>query len=285
MGTLDYHIGDFKKEKKPNESALNFIQKLKKEKVKDQSKVIMANENSGLTLAIYDNMLAAKRNRHANDDSNRALFLAIGLTLSLVLVIIAMEWKFYGNNGLTIINATDLNTFEEVIDIPNTLQPPPPPPANNMALIFNEVDNEVILEELKVRVDVEMSEATVLKAVVYEPVQFEIEDEKAEEIFTIVEQKPEPVGGMSAFYKFVSENIDYPAAAKRANIKGKVYVRFVVSKTGKISNVEVLKGIGGGCDEEAVRVIENAPDWIPGRQRGKPVTVYMSVPIIFTLRE
>jgi hypothetical protein len=57
MGTLDYHIGDFKKEKKPNESALNFIQKLKKEKVKDQSKVIMANENSGLTLAIYDNML------------------------------------------------------------------------------------------------------------------------------------------------------------------------------------------------------------------------------------
>lgn len=282
MGTLVYHVGDLKDDSK---ASLKFVKSQRKENVSILPEVNLVIKSAGMTPVIYDAMLAAKRIRHANDDANRALYLTIGLTLSLLLVIVAMEWKFYGNSGLSTINASDVNTFEEVIDIPNTLQPPPPPPVNNLAPVFSEVDDEVILEELDVKVDVEMSDATVVKAVVYEPVQFEMEEEKAEEIFTIVEQKPEPVGGMAAFYKYVAETIEYPNLAKTNNISGKVYVRFVVNKTGEISNVEVLKGIGGGCDEEAVRVIKSAANWTPGRQRGKPVKVYMSVPIIFTLRE
>jgi protein TonB len=285
MGTLVYEIGDLEEEAKTNKHAVSSKQSLRDEKRTTKPEMELTKVHLGMTPVIYEKMLAAKRLRHANDNSNRALYFAIGLMVSLAIVIIAMEWKFYGNNGLSILNGADVNTFAEVIDIPNTLQPPPPPPVNNLAPVFTEVDDDVILEELNVKIDVEMSDATIVKAVVYEPVQFEIEEEKAEEIFTIVEQKPEPVGGMSAFYKYVSETIGYPAIAKRTNIQGKVYVRFVISKTGDISNVEVLKGIGGGCDEEAVRVIENAPKWIPGRQRGKPVKVYMSVPIIFTLRE
>jgi protein TonB len=284
MKTLAFHIGDLEREAKQNKASIGIRHSLQ---TKEQPEPIIdtTGDNSEMTIAIYDQMLIAKRLRHAKDDSNRALFLAFGLAVSLALIIMAMEWKFYENSGLSLLNASELNTFEEVLDIPNTIQPPPPPPEKNMAPVFTEVDDEVILEELDLNIDVEMSDATIVKAVIYEPVKFEMEEEKAEEIFTIVEQMAVPVGGMSVFYKYVAETIEYPAFAKRGNIQGKVYLRFVIGKTGKISNVEVLKGIGGGCDEEAVRVIENAPNWIPGRQRGKAVKVYMSVPIIFTLRE
>lgn len=66
-------------------------------------------------------------------------------------------------------------------------------------------------------------------------------------------------------------------------ISGRVYVQFIVEKDGSISNIEVVKGIGGGCDEEAVRVLGNAPAWKPGKQRGRPVKVKMTIPIFFTI--
>lgn len=104
-----------------------------------------------------------------------------------------------------------------------------------------------------------------------------------EQVFIVVEQMPEYVGGEQAMYKFISEHINYPAQAKEEGIEGRVFISFIVETDGKISTVEILKGIGGGCDEEAMRVIEEMPNWNPGKQRGKNVRVQYRVPIKFTL--
>lgn len=103
------------------------------------------------------------------------------------------------------------------------------------------------------------------------------------EIFDIVEDQPIPPGGMGAFYKYVGMNIKYPNDARRMGVQGKVFVQFVVDKDGSLINVKSIKGIGAGCDEEAVRIIEAAPNWKPGKQRGKPVKVRMILPITFKL--
>jgi protein TonB len=107
---------------------------------------------------------------------------------------------------------------------------------------------------------------------------------KNEDVFTVVETMPEYPGGEKAMNKFLDENLTYPKDAIKQGIQGKVWVGFIVDKEGKIAEIEVLRGIGGGCDEEAVRVIAKMPNWIPGKQSGKPVVVKFRFPINFTLR-
>jgi periplasmic protein TonB len=102
-------------------------------------------------------------------------------------------------------------------------------------------------------------------------------------IFTAVEEQPGFPGGDEARMKFLQDNLVYPKKAKRDRIQGRVFVTYVVEKDGSISNIKVLRGIGGGCDEEAVRVIRLMPKWIPGKHEGQPVRVQFNVPIKFTL--
>jgi TonB family protein len=102
-------------------------------------------------------------------------------------------------------------------------------------------------------------------------------------IFTSVEQVPEFPGGIEKFYQFLNKNTRYPATAREAHIQGRVIVSFIVEGDGTLTNVKVARGIGGGCDEEAVRVISSCPRWKPGMQNGRPVRVAYSVPITFTL--
>ena len=106
---------------------------------------------------------------------------------------------------------------------------------------------------------------------------------KADEVFMVVEQQPEFKGGNNALYQFLGRNIKYPAAAVRANVEGKVFVQFVVDKNGETSDVTILKGIGFGCDEEAMRVVRLMPNWIPARQSGKNVAVQYTLPIAFAI--
>jgi TonB family protein len=108
-------------------------------------------------------------------------------------------------------------------------------------------------------------------------------EEGSTEIYTIVEVSADPVGGMGAFYRFVMNTMKYPVEARRKGISGKVFVEFVVEKDGSITNVRVVKGIGGGCDEEAVRVVSKAPNWVPGTQRSQPVKQRMILPLTFKL--
>ncbi|TVR38769.1 MAG: M56 family peptidase [Bacteroidia bacterium] len=102
-------------------------------------------------------------------------------------------------------------------------------------------------------------------------------------IFTIVEQLPSFPGGTDAKLHFLQSKLRYPAEAREAGIQGTVFVTFVVENDGEISDVRVLRGIGGGCDEEAVRVVEKMPAWEPGVQRGEKVRVQFNLPIRFKL--
>lgn len=105
-----------------------------------------------------------------------------------------------------------------------------------------------------------------------------------DDVFTVVEEMPEFPGGDQAKQQYLQDNIRYPIAARSSGIQGTVYITFVVEPDGSLSNFRVLRGIGGGCDEEAVRVIKEMPKWKPGRQRGEAKRVQFNMPIRFTLR-
>lgn len=100
----------------------------------------------------------------------------------------------------------------------------------------------------------------------------------------MADEMPEFPGGMQAWKKYLADNLRYPQAARVDEIEGIVYVNFVVSKDGSISRVTVFRGVSGGCSEEAVRVLENAPRWKAGKQKGYAVNVKMTLPIRFALK-
>lgn len=102
-------------------------------------------------------------------------------------------------------------------------------------------------------------------------------------IYTVVENMPEYPGGDEARIKFITGNIKYPQEAKEKGIMGTVFVSFVVEKDGRVTEVKVLRGIGGGCDEEALRVVKMMPKWKPGTQSGKAVRVQFNLPVKFLL--
>ncbi|WP_188769015.1 M56 family metallopeptidase [Emticicia aquatilis] len=108
---------------------------------------------------------------------------------------------------------------------------------------------------------------------------------ESEEIFTTVEENPSFEGGVKKMYEFIGRNLRYPEPARRANVQGKVFVKFIVRKDGTVSDLQVLKGVGFGCDEETVRVIGSMPKWNPGKQNGKPVSVYFTMPVNFVLED
>ncbi|RIV22302.1 energy transducer TonB [Fibrisoma montanum] len=191
---------------------------------------------------------------------------------------------------------------------PNEPPPPPPPPVevpkvNTVKFLPPEVkpDEEVpeetpppAVEELKEAVAAEKTqegdpnaeEVIAAPEAITGPTRVEAAVEaapKEEEIFTVVEQQPEFTGGMAALGQYLSKNIRYPAAAQRANVSGRVFVSFVVNTDGSIQDVAVLKGLGFGTDEEAVRVVKSMPKWRPGKQSGRPVRVKFNLPINFTL--
>ena len=192
---------------------------------------------------------------------------------------------------------------------PNEPPPPPPPPVelpkvNTVKFLPPEVkpDEEVpeetpppAVEELKEAVAAEKTQegdpnAEEVIAAPEEsagPTKAEVVVEapapKDDEVFTVVEQQPEFQGGTAAMYAWLGKNIKYPAAAQRANISGKVFVSFTVNTDGSITDAQVLKGLGFGTDEEAIRVVKSMPRWKPGKQSGRSVRVKYNLPISFQL--
>ena len=122
--------------------------------------------------------------------------------------------------------------------------------------------------------------------VIEEYVAPEVVEEEIEEaeIFTIVEEMPEFPGGMTKLADYLAKNIKYPQMARESGIQGRVFVNFVVEPDGSVSNVTVMRSLGGGCDEEAMRVVKSMPKWKPGKQRGKPVRVSYILPVNFKLQ-
>lgn len=105
-----------------------------------------------------------------------------------------------------------------------------------------------------------------------------------EQVFLVVEKMPEFIGGEAAMYRFIADNLNYPAEAQEKATQGRVFVTFVVEKDGQINDIKVLRGIGDGCDEETIRVIQKMPKWNPGEQRGQAVRVQYRMPIKYSLQ-
>ncbi|GAB3896327.1 hypothetical protein GCM10028803_13800 [Larkinella knui] len=106
-------------------------------------------------------------------------------------------------------------------------------------------------------------------------------DGDKEPIFAVVQESPEFPGGMSELTRFIVKNVQYPEAARKAHVSGKVFLRFVINTDGSFQDIQILKGIGFGADEEAIRVLKAMPRWKPGTQNGKPVRVQYNLPIKF----
>lgn len=115
--------------------------------------------------------------------------------------------------------------------------------------------------------------------------QNEVKVSDDEAIFFVVEVQPEFPGGMDSMYAFIQKNLIYPEKAKAEGIEGRVFITFTIEKDGSVSNVKILRGIGGDCDEAAKEVVEKMPKWKPGKQRGKPVRVQFNLPIKFELEK
>jgi protein TonB len=223
-----------------------------------------------------------KKSPKADLESKKLIFTEIGLVIALAVSLLAFEWKSYDKEIMDIGMREVADIPEEIIPITEQKIKPPPVAPPKVVVAINIVEDDVQVDD-EIDIDVEADGNTEVQE--YVAVQSD-EEESAEEqqIFMVVESMPEFPGGEAALHQYLAENIKYPQMAKESGIQGRVFVTFVVEKNGKVTDVKVLRGIGGGCDEEAIRVVKNMPSWAPGKQRGKPVRVQFNLPVKFTLQ-
>lgn len=186
--------------------------------------------------------------------------------------------------------------YTELSAPPPIDKPKPPPPQVQLPRLQKvikfvppKVVKEEVVEEVPTIEEIKQNEVAAVEVegptevVFEEPVAEVVVEEEENKIFTVVEQQPEFEGGYESMMNFIRKNMRYPASARRMGVEGTVYVSFVVSKDGSISEVQVVRGISPDCDKEAVRVVSMMPPWKPGRQNGKPVFVRFVLPIKFKL--
>lgn len=225
--------------------------------------------------------MEAKKTEKADLTKKSFLFFNIGLVVALAIAVMAFRYRVYDDTS-----AKDLGKnnaiLDEIIEVPPTEQLPPPPQQIIQPQIVEVPDEKEIEEEIDINMDTEVTEDTKVEEIT---VVQEEEKENVDEVFLVVEESAAPKGGMSAFYEYVGKKMQgkYPAQARRMGIEGRVFVEFVVNRDGSIQDVKAIKGIGAGCDELAVKVVQEAPNWNPGKQRGKPVRQKMVLPIVFKL--
>jgi protein TonB len=213
-----------------------------------------------------------KKNPEVNLERKRGLFLQIGLVIALLVVLGAFEYKTYEKIAYNL-GALNLDDLEEEI-IPITKQeikppPPPPPPPEIIEIVEDDV-------EIEDEIEIEDTESD-------EDEEIEIIEEDDDEFFMVVENMPIFPGGDLGLMKYIQKHVKYPAIAKEYNITGKVYVSFIVDKSGSVTNVKIVRGVDKNLDAEAVRVVKSLPKYKPGKQRGKSVRVMFTIPINFTL--
>jgi len=228
------------------------------------------------------------------------------ITRALIIAVLFSAVSVGGPMIYRFLIPTEKVVVEEMIEVDleklppppeNPNEPPPPPPpqiempkVETIKFLPPEVkkDEEVVeppptIEEVKEAVIANKTEEGVKgdeMAVVQEEAPVAIEAPKEEEVFTVVEQMPTfPGGGAKEMNTFIVKNFNYTREATNMGIEGKVYVQFEVGTDGKINNVKILKGLGYGLDEEAIRVVKKMPSWEPGRMNGRNVKVKMTIPI------
>ncbi|MEX0773750.1 MAG: energy transducer TonB [Balneolales bacterium] len=201
------------------------------------------------------------------------LRMEMGLIVTLVLVITLFRVNFdlRGDADFTE-QEQDIVEMDEVIQT-EQIETPPPPPRPPVPV---EVPNDEVLDDdsFDLDSDLDMDEPMDLPP----PPPPDEEEEEETEVFQVVENMPEPEGGIEAIY----DNLEYPDVARRAGIEGRVSVQFTVDESGNVSDAQVLRGIGGGADEEAINAIRGT-QWTPGRQRGQAVPVRFVYTVQFRL--
>lgn len=225
-----------------------------------------------------------KKSEKADLESKKGIFFQIGLIFAMAVMLVAFEWKSYDKLAVdTFGDRKAISEVEELTQITQQNIPPPPPPPPAPSLVLNIVENTAEIND-DITIDAEANENTQVDEYVATAAKQEEEAEVQEqEIFQVVENAPAFPGGDGSRMKFLQDNIKYPQMARESGIQGTVYVTFVVERSGAVTDVRILRGIGGGCDEEALRVVQNMPKWEPGKQRGKPVRVQFNMPIKFSL--
>ncbi len=227
--------------------------------------------------------MQTKKTDKSDLEGKKTIFLEIGLILTLLIIWGVFEF------GTQATQANDLGSVvindDDVIEIPVTHRPevplPPPPPQKTIATIIEVVNHDV---DNDISVSTEIDESA--KVNIEPTAPAELPEEVIPEepvIFVTAEKMPEFKGGDRALLKYIAEHVVYPEMAKENDIQGTVFVKFVVNELGKVTDVEILRGIDPLLDKEALKVIKSLPDWKPGFQSGKNVKVRMQVPIKFKL--
>jgi len=228
--------------------------------------------------------METKKSIKADLEIRKGFFLQSGLIIALALTLVAFEWKSPANRGI-ILGPENRIIWDEDQVILTRPEPPKPKPAPPTFTRIDIKDNDLELPDYEVP-DAGIGELDSIPS--YQPagptvLRDETPVDDKDEVFLVVETMPEFPGGLKAMMRFLGENIEYPETAKSVNIQGTVHLGFVVEKDGSVSNITVLRSVGGGCDEEAVRVLKLMPRWTPGLQRTKPVRVSFALPIRFGL--
>ena len=228
--------------------------------------------------------MEAKKTPRADLEKRRGMFLEIGLVVILAAALVAFNVKSYEKEVKEVSTRTaDVEIEADIIQTEQEETPPPPPEEPEVvATELNIVENDA--EDIH-EIGIVNAEARADEALEFTPVELTKEVEEAEEeVFLVVEEDPEFPGGLDALSKFIADNIKYPQLAKENNITGRVFVSFVVEKDGRVGQVKILRDIGGGCGNEAVRVVKMMPKWKPGKQRGKAVRTQFNLPVNFDLQ-
>lgn len=235
-----------------------------------------------------------KKKKSADLEGKKSLFFEIGLAIALLIVLIAFKWKVPINEIETIINPQELTELEEIVPI--TRQEPEKPKIKPPVKIRLQDVITIVENDSKVEANLEIEEEdinqnTEIDIIPPKEVSYETEVVDETEIFVVVEEMPifrpdicmNMTEGNIELNRYIQKSIRYPIVAQENGITGRVFVRFIVGRNGKVKNVEILRGVDPLLDQEAIRVIKNLPAFAPGKQRGVPVQVTYSTAINFTL--
>ena len=209
-------------------------------------------------------------------EQNKLTYTLAGLTLTLALSVCLFEYKTISATNYNIKSSLVSLEDEEIVEINKPTTPPPPPPPVSIPDVVEVIEDEKVVDKPVIMLDQELDIDIVIN-VEGEP------EPVIEVIFDVVEETPEFIGGINKLYEYLGNKINYPEQAKYFGIQGKVFVQFVVWKDGTIRDVKIVKGAHRLLDKEALRVINNMPNWKPGKQRGKNVNARFTLPIKFRI--
>jgi periplasmic protein TonB len=230
--------------------------------------------------------MEVKKSPKANLEPRKLTWQLLGFVMVLAFLFVAFEWSRRDVKIDTSQAVRDIAFEEEIMPITEQLElPPPPPPAEvptQVPEILNVVEDDEEVADVKIQSDEDLGQKVEIKTYVAPTIIEEAPQE--DEIFMVVEDMPEPPGGIAELMKFLGKNIKYPTIAQENGIQGRVVVEFVVNRDGSIVDPKVVRGVDPSLDKEAVRVIMSMPKWKPGKQGGKTVRVKYTVPVTFRLK-